>query len=169
MDLHSTPGVCARDHLSFFEERKSLSRKRESDNARPIHAQREVAFQRAGPDTLVIDLDPQTILFDVGEHRSDPDADNIGRHILERPKGEFGDLIETSSEGVDIVPSHDMLGDFTSNLEQKITYEAQMESMDREDYPRFELLHDLLWKEEQLQNEYDAVLIDPNASRRPAV
>lgn len=126
-----------------------------------------VAFQRAGLDTLVIDLDPQegnlTTLFDVGEHRSDPDADNIVRHILERPKGEFGDLIETSSEGVDIVPSHDMLGDFTSNLEQKITYEAQMESMDREDYPRFELLHDLLWKEEQLQNEYDAVLIDPNA------
>ncbi|MCD2203692.1 MULTISPECIES: ParA family protein [Halobacteriales] len=125
------------------------------------------AFQRAGLDTLVIDLDPQegnlTTLFDVGEDRSDPDADNIVRHILERPKGPFKDLIKTSSEGVDVVPSHDMLGDFTSNLEQKISYEAQMEGMDKEDYPRFELLYNLLWEQEELQKEYDAVLIDPNA------
>jgi cellulose biosynthesis protein BcsQ len=125
------------------------------------------AFQRGGLDTLVIDLDPQegnlTTLFDVGEDRSDPDADNIVRHILERPKGPFEDLIKTSSEGVDVVPSHDMLGDFTSNLEQKISYEAQMEGMDKEDYPRFELLHDLLWEREELHKEYDAILIDPNA------
>lgn len=52
-----------------------------------------------------------------------------------------------------------MLGDFTSNLEQKISYEAQMEGMNKEDYPRF---HNLLWQKEALQNEYDAVLIDPN-------
>jgi len=38
-----------------------------------------VAFERMGLNTLVLDLDPQegnlTSLFDVGESRSDPEAD----------------------------------------------------------------------------------------------
>jgi cellulose biosynthesis protein BcsQ len=126
-----------------------------------------VALERMGQNTLVIDLDPQegnlTSLFDVGEHRTDPDADNLVKHILDMPDGDFDSLIETSSEGVDIVPSHDMLGDFTSNLEQKISYETGMKNMSRDEYPRFELLYELLWNEQNLHEEYDAVLIDPNA------
>jgi len=126
-----------------------------------------VAFERMGLDTLVLDLDPQegnlTSLFDVGSNRSDPEADNLVKHILEMPDGDFHDLIETTAEGVDVVPSHDMLGDFTSNLEQKISYETGMKNMSRADYPRFELLYDLLWNTQELQTEYDAVLIDPNA------
>ncbi|WP_459191116.1 ParA family protein [Halosimplex sp. J119] len=126
-----------------------------------------VALERMGQKTLVIDLDPQegnlTSLFDVGTSRSDPDADNLVKHILDMPDGDFDDLIETSDEGVDIIPSHDMLGDFTSNLEQKISYETGMQNMSREEYPRFELLYDLLWEKQELHEEYDAVLIDPNA------
>jgi cellulose biosynthesis protein BcsQ len=79
------------------------------------------------------------------------------------PDGDFQDLIETSDEGVDIIPSHDMLGDFTSNLEQKISYETGMKNMNRDEYPRYELLYNLLWDREKLHEEYDAVLIDPNA------
>jgi len=126
-----------------------------------------VALERMGQDTLVIDLDPQegnlTSLFDVGEHRTDSGADNLVKHILDMPDGDFDSLIETSSEGVDIVPSHDMLGDFTSNLEQKISYETGMKNMSRDEYPRFELLYQLLWEKEELHEEYDAILIDPNA------
>ncbi|WP_083864571.1 ParA family protein [Natrinema pallidum] len=126
-----------------------------------------VSLERMGLDVCVIDLDPQegnlTSLFDVGEHRSDPEADNLVKHILEMPDGEFADLIETSDEGVDVIPSHDMLGDFTSNLEQKIAYETGMKNMSKEEFPRYELLYDLLWNEQQLNEEYDAVLIDPNA------
>jgi cellulose biosynthesis protein BcsQ len=126
-----------------------------------------VALRRMDLDVLVLDLDPQTgnltSLFDVGEHRDDEDADNLVRHILERPKGDFEDLIETTDEGVDVLPSHGMFGDFTSNLEQKITYEAQMERIDRDEYPRYELLYDLLWERERIQDDYDAVLVDPNA------
>ncbi|MCU4744655.1 ParA family protein [Halobacteria archaeon AArc-m2/3/4] len=126
-----------------------------------------VALKRMGLDVCVIDLDPQegnlTSLFDVGSQRHDPEADNLVKHILEMPDGDFEDLIETSSEGVDVVPSHDMLGDFTSNLEQKISYETGMQNMNRDDYPRFELLHKLLWEKESLHESYDAVLIDPNA------
>jgi cellulose biosynthesis protein BcsQ len=126
-----------------------------------------VALERMGLDTLVLDLDPQegnlTSLFDVGENRGNPDADNLVKHILEMPDGDFQDLIETSDEGVDIIPSHDMLGDFTSNLEQKISYETGMKNMNRDEYPRYELLYNLLWDREKLHEEYDAVLIDPNA------
>ena len=126
-----------------------------------------VALERMGLNTLMLDLDPQegnlTSLFDAGENRSDPDADNLVKHILDMPDGDFHDLIERTEEGVDIIPSHDMLGDFTSNLEQKISYETGMKNMSREEYPRFELLHDLLWKTQELHKEYDAILIDPNA------
>ncbi|THE64008.1 ParA family protein [Salinadaptatus halalkaliphilus] len=126
-----------------------------------------VALERMGQRTLVVDLDPQegnlTSLFDAGERRSDPDADNLVKHILDMPEGEFDELIETTAEGVDIVPSHDMLGDFTSNLEQKISYETGMKNMSREEYPRFELLYELLWEKAELHEKYDAVLIDPNA------
>ncbi|WP_144905855.1 ParA family protein [Halobellus captivus] len=126
-----------------------------------------VALERMGQNTLVLDLDPQegnlTSLFDVGSNRSNPDADNLVKHILDMPDGEFSNLIETTAEGVDIIPSHDMLGDFTSNLEQKISYETGMQNMSREEYPRFELLYDLLWNKQQLQKQYDAILIDPNA------
>lgn len=126
-----------------------------------------VALKRMGLDTLLIDLDPQegnlTSLFDAGTQRSDPDADNLVKHILDMPDGDFDDLIESTEEGVDIIPSHDMLGDFTSNLEQKISYETGMKNMSRDDYPRFELLHDLLWEKQELHKQYDAILIDPNA------
>ncbi|RQG94822.1 ParA family protein [Natrarchaeobius chitinivorans] len=125
------------------------------------------AWARMGLDVCVIDLDPQegnlTSLFDVGEHRSDPDVDNLVKHILEMPDGDFDDLIETSDEGVDVIPSHDMLSDFTSNLEQKISYETGMKNMSKAEYPRYELLHELLWEKQALHEEYDAVLIDPNA------
>jgi cellulose biosynthesis protein BcsQ len=126
-----------------------------------------VALERMGLNTLVIDLDPQegnlTSLFDVGEHRHEPEADNLVKHILEMPDGDFQDLIETTTEGVDIVPSHDMLSDFTSNLEQKISYETGMQNMSREEYPRFELLYNLLWDKQKLNERYDAILVDPNA------
>lgn len=126
-----------------------------------------VALERMGLNTLVIDLDPQegnlTSLFDVGPHRNDPNADNLVKHILDMPDGEFEDLIESTDEGVDVIPSHDMLGDFTSNLEQKISYETGMKNMSREEYPRFELLYELLWNKQKLHKKYDAILIDPNA------
>jgi len=126
-----------------------------------------VALDRMGLDTLVLDLDPQegnlTSLFDAGTRRSDPEADNLVKHILDMPDGTFEELVETTAEGVDIVPSHDMLGDFTSNLEQKISYETGMQNMSREAYPRFELLYELLWEREALHEQYDAILIDPNA------
>src|SRR5699024_3464327 len=126
-----------------------------------------VALERMGKNTLVIDLDPQegnlTSLFDVGTNRNDPDADNLVKHILDMPDGDFQDLIEPTTEGVDIIPRHDMLSDFTSNVAQKISYETGVRNLNRQEYPRFELLHDRLWDTHQLNEEYDAIVLGPNA------
>jgi len=76
-----------------------------------------------------------TGLFDTGAGRSEPVADNLVKHILDMPDGPFEALMETTEEGVDIVPSHHVLGDFTPNLEQQITYETGMQNMSHEGYP----------------------------------
>lgn len=126
-----------------------------------------VTLSRMGLDVLLIDLDPQegnlTSLFDVGQNRENSKADNLVKHILERPEGDFSDIIEPTDEGVDVIPSHNMLSTFTRNLEQKITFESGMEGQSRDDYPRNQLLYQLLWEREEIQEEYDAVLVDPNA------
>lgn len=56
------------------------------------------AHTQQGRDVLVIDLDPQngslTYLLDIPVARDDDEADNIARHLIDHPKGEFTDLIQ---------------------------------------------------------------------------
>src|SRR6056297_954875 len=71
-----------------------------------------------GRDVLAIDLDPQqgslTYLLGVDAPRGDGDADNIGRHLIDRPLGEFDDLVHETGYGFDLVPNHDMLENLPS-------------------------------------------------------
>jgi len=57
-----------------------------------------------GRDVLAIDLDPQqgslTYLLGVDAPRGDGDADNIGRHLIDRPLGEFDDLVHETGSSV---------------------------------------------------------------------
>jgi cellulose biosynthesis protein BcsQ len=126
-----------------------------------------VAFERLGLDVLVFDFDAQTgnftSLFECDENSDNPGADNIVRHILEQPKGDFQDLIVTTDEGFDLVPAHDMLSNFTDNLQKKIQMEASMGDIDPTVYPDHELFYDLLWEREELNKHYDVILLDPNA------
>lgn len=121
------------------------------------------AHARQGFDVLVIDLDHQaanlTYLFDVGGGRDDPDADNLVRHVLDRPNGSFEGLIRETEEGVDVLPAHDMLEDFTELLLQRERFEEDM----GDEFNRYEQLHRVLWRENKIQEDYDVVLIDPNA------
>ena len=79
-----------------------------------------VAHARAGLKPLVVPLDPQdgdlSRLFGVDDRRTES-VDNIVRHMIRRPKGEFGELIRTV-EGVDIVPEHNMLSDLAEYLQR---------------------------------------------------
>lgn len=121
------------------------------------------AHARQGFDTLVIDLDHQaanlTYLFDVGKGRDDPDADNLVRHVLDRPNGPFDDLIHSTDEGIDVLPAHDMLEEFTELLLQRERFEEDI----GDSFNRYEQLHRVLWSENRVQDDYDVVIIDPNA------
>lgn len=121
------------------------------------------AHARQGFDVLVIDLDHQaanlTYLFNVEEGRDDPDADNLVRHVLERPSGSFEDLIYSTDEGIDVLPAHDMLEEFTELLLQRERFEENM----GDSFNRYEQLYKILWDENNVQENYDVVIVDPNA------
>lgn len=121
------------------------------------------AHARQGFDVLVIDLDHQaanlTYLFDIELGRDDPDADNLVRHVLDRPNGEFDELIRSTDEGVDVLPAHDMLEEFTELLLQRERFEQDM----GDEFNRYEQLHRVLWDENHIHEDYDVVLVDPNA------
>jgi cellulose biosynthesis protein BcsQ len=126
-----------------------------------------VAFSRLGLDVLTLDFDAQsanlTRLFGANEKSDDPDADNIARHILEQPKGEFEDLIVETGEGFDLIPAHGMLSNFESNLTRKKQRAVNQQGISPDKFPEDQLLHRLLWEREKVHEEYDVVLIDPNA------
>lgn len=117
------------------------------------------AHSRAGEDVLAIDLDPQegslSYLLDVDEDRADGEADNLVRHMVGRPKGEFEDLIKTA-EGIDVVPAHHMLEDLTEYL-------IKAEQRAGDDYNRYAQLHRVL-REAGVASDYDVIVVDPPAT-----
>lgn len=129
-----------------------------------------VALSRQGYDVLAIDLDPQegslSYVFDVANSRSDGEADNLVLHMIDRPKGEFEDLIRTAEEGIDVIPAHNMLEDLTSFLNRA----AEIEEMSNpgKEYERYAQLHRVL-RENNVQDDYDAILIDPQATASNAL
>ena len=117
-----------------------------------------VAHAQEGFDVLCIDLDAQngslSFLFDVDYDPSSP-GDNIVRHLIDRPKGAFSDLIHTVEAGVDIVPSPNMLED----LEDYLTTERdQAEKIG----DTFDMYHQLLrvLRENNVRDEYDILIVD---------
>lgn len=123
-----------------------------------------VAHARAGLDPLVIPLDPQdgdlSRLFGVDTDRTES-VDNIVRHMIRRPKGDFRDLIQ-SAEGVDIIPEHNMLSDLGEYLQRE---KNQAEAMGEAFGIHTQLLRVL--QEAEVPDEYDIVICDPPATEGP--
>lgn len=123
-----------------------------------------VAHARAGLDPLVVPLDPQdgdlSRLFGVDTARTEP-VDNIVRHMIRRPKGEFHDLVR-SAEGVDIVPEHNMLSDLGEYLQRE---KDQAEAMGEAFGIHAQLLRVL--QEAGVPDEYDVLICDPPATEGP--
>ena len=123
-----------------------------------------VAHARAGLDPLVVPLDPQdgnlSRLFDVDEQRTQP-VDNLVRHMIRRPKGNFDDLVRTV-EGVDIIPEHNMLSDLTEYLQRE---KDQAEAMGEAFGMHAQLLRVL--REAGVPEKYDVLICDPPASEGP--
>ncbi|PSQ25512.1 ParA family protein [Halobacteriales archaeon QS_9_68_17] len=127
-----------------------------------------VSHARNGHDVLCIDLDPQegslSYLFDVDDERSDGTADNIVRHLIGRPKGDFRDLVrETEENGVDVIPSHNMLENLTRNLMKAAEIEEDMHPEGDFEWPKHEQLLRVL-KENDVPDDYDVIVCDPQAT-----
>lgn len=124
------------------------------------------AHTQQGRDVLVVDLDPQqgslTYLLGISAPRDDGEADNIARHLIDRPKGDFIDLIHETRYNFDIVPSHNML----ESLPKLFTKAKEMaedlgESFDTNDRLRGVLAN------ANIPEKYDTIIIDPPATAGP--
>jgi chromosome partitioning protein len=117
-------------------------------------------------DVLVIDLDPQngslTYLLGVDAPRDDSNADNIARHLIDRPKGAFEDLILETSFGFDLVPSHNML----ENLADLLARAASMAEDLDEEFERHDQLRQVLLNAD-IPEKYDTIVVDPPATAGP--
>ncbi|TKX64336.1 ParA family protein [Halorubrum sp. GN12_10-3_MGM] len=124
------------------------------------------AHAQHGRDVLAIDLDPQngslTYLLGVDAPREDGDADNIARHLIDRPKGDFHELVEETAYGFDLVPSHNML----ENLGDLLGRAESMAEDLGEEFDRWDRLREVLL-DAGIPDEYDTIVVDPPATAGP--
>ena len=125
-----------------------------------------VSHARAGQHVLAIDMDTQngslTYLFGPEYDRGSQEVDNLVRHLVGRPKGDFDDLIQTVEHGVDLVPSHNMLEDLHEFL---LNEKNQAEKLG-EAYSMYHQLHRVL-REENIREKYDVVIVDSAGKAGP--
>lgn len=123
-----------------------------------------VAHARAGLKPLIVPLDPQdgdlSRLFGVDDQRTES-VDNLVRHMIRRPNGDFDDLIRTV-EGVDLIPEHNMLSDLAEYLQRE---KEQSEAMGEAFGMHAQLLRVL--READVPEEYDVLICDPPATEGP--
>jgi len=124
------------------------------------------AHTNHGCNVLAIDLDPQqaslTHLLDISAPRNDSNADNIARHLIDKPQGSFDDLIHETTYGFDVIPSHSMLESLPSLLTKA---ETIADDIDEEFEPNLRLRRVL--QEADISNQYDTIIIDPSPTAGP--
>ena len=124
------------------------------------------AHAQQGRDVLVIDLDPQqgslTYLLGITVPRDDGEADNIARHLINRPKGSFTDLVHETPYDFDIIPSHNML----ERLPSLLTQAEEMAEDLGESFNTNDRLRQVL-ADANVPDKYDTIIIDPPATAGP--
>jgi chromosome partitioning protein len=124
------------------------------------------AHTQHGRDVLVIDLDPQqgslTYLLGIAAPRDDGEADNIARHLIDRPKGRFSELIHETPFDFDILPSHNML----EQLPKLLTKAEEMAEDLEEPFDPNDRLRQVL-ADTTVPQDYDTVIVDPPATAGP--
>ena len=117
-------------------------------------------------DVLTIDLDPQqgslTHLLGITAPRDDGEADNIARHLIDRPKGNFSDLIHETPFGFDILPGHNML----ERLPKLLTKAEEMAEGLEDSFETNDRLRQVM-ADTSVPQEYDTIIVDPPATAGP--
>ncbi|UPM45358.1 ParA family protein [Halocatena salina] len=125
-----------------------------------------VSHARSGHNVLTIDMDTQngslTYFFGPDYDRGDPNIDNLVRHLVGRPKGDFYNLTHEVEAGVDLIPSHNMLED----LEEFLLNEKDQAENFGESYSMYHQLHRIL-READIREEYDVVIVDTAGKAGP--
>lgn len=133
-----------------------------------IAATLAVSHARAGYDVLAIDMDTQngslTYFFGPDYARGDPEVDNLVRHLVGRPMGDFHDLTHEVEHGVDLIPSHNILEDVHEFL---LNEKNQAEKLG-ESYSMYHQLHRVL-REEDVRDEYDVLIVDSAGKAGPTL
>jgi len=115
---------------------------------------------------LGIDMDPQdgglTHHLGLDDQKSDSDVDNLVLHMLGRGRGDFDDLVR-SNEGIDLVPSHNMLGRLADLLGKAAEIEEETHPDPDYEYEKEKQLREVLI-EAGIPSKYDVIVIDPPAS-----
>ena len=121
---------------------------------------------REGYDVLVIDMDTQngslTYFFGPEYDRGNPETDNLVRHLVGRPLGDFHDLTIEVEQGIDLIPSHNMLEDLHEFL---LNEKTQAENFG-ESYSMYHQLHRVL-REANVRDKYDVVIVDTAGKAGP--
>ena len=142
-----------------YSEAGGVGKSTLASNLADAHAQR-------GRDVLVVDLDPQqgslTYLLGISAPREDDNADNIARHLIDRPKGEFEDLVHDTPYGFDVVPSHNMLESIPSLLSKA----KEMADDIGDSFAPNDRLRQVLF-DAGVPEEYDTIIVDPPATAGP--
>jgi cellulose biosynthesis protein BcsQ len=125
-----------------------------------------VSHARTGHDVLAIDMDTQngslTYFFGPEYDRRDPEVDNLVRHLVGRPKGDFHDLAHEVEHGVDLLPSHNMLEDLHEFL---LNEKNQAEKLG-ESYSMYHQLHRVL-RDADVRDAYDVIIVDSAGKAGP--
>lgn len=125
-----------------------------------------VSHARAGHKVLAIDMDTQngslTYFFNTEYDRGDPETDNLVRHLVGRPKGAFAGLTHAVEDGVDLIPSHNMLED----VHEFLLNEKQQAERLGESYSMYHQLHRVL-SEANVRDKYDVVIVDSAGKAGP--
>jgi cellulose biosynthesis protein BcsQ len=125
-----------------------------------------VSHAQAGHRVLAIDMDTQngslTYIFGPDYDRGDPESDSLVRHLVGRPKGDFHDLTHQVEQGVDLIPSHNMLEDIHEFL---LNEKNQAERLG-ESYSMYHQLHRVL-QEANVRENYDVIIVDSAGKAGP--